>query len=87
MKHQGVDSSEYAKEPKVEWWGYLHANGKPQLKRWYGDHKDYTEDCLDNPFVIKVVRPFEAASHEAAMIELCVRLGLQPRDETEALAS
>lgn len=48
------------------WWGYLHANGSMQLKRWFGDVKDYTDDCQDNPFVSRVVEPFEAASREEA---------------------
>lgn len=48
------------------WWGYLHSNGTVQLKSWHGDHEDYTGDCKDNPFVLKVVRPFEADTREAA---------------------
>ena len=52
---------------KIKWWGYLHSNGKAQLKRWFGDPRDYTEDCLGNPFVLKVVTPFEADSREKAM--------------------
>ena len=51
---------------KIMWWGYLHQNGSIQVKRWFGDHKDYTEDCEGNDFVQTVVRPFEAESHEAA---------------------
>ena len=42
------------------WWGYLHQNGSVQLKQWFGDHADYTEDCEGNPFVLQVVPPFEA---------------------------
>ena len=52
---------------KTMWWGYLHSNGTVQLKRWFGDHKDYTEDCYDNPFVVNVVSPFEAESREKAI--------------------
>lgn len=48
------------------WWGYLHSNGTVQLKAWHGDHEDYTGDCKDNPFVLKVVRPFEADTREKA---------------------
>ena len=48
------------------WWGYLHSNGEPQIKRWLGDHKDYTEDCYNNPFVLKVVPPFKADTREEA---------------------
>lgn len=50
----------------IMWWGYLHQNGKVQVKRWFGDHKDYTEDCEGNEFVQKVVPPFSAASQEEA---------------------
>jgi len=49
------------------WWGYLHSNGTIQVKRWFGDHADYTTDCQDNPFVQRVVPPFEAASREEAL--------------------
>ena len=52
---------------EIMWWGYLHQNGQAQLKRWFGDHKDYTDDCYDNPFVIKVVKPFKAESREEAL--------------------
>lgn len=52
---------------KIEWWGYLHSNGTVQLKRWFGDIRDYTEDCDGNPFVQRVVPPFEADTREQAM--------------------
>ena len=52
------------------WWGYLHANGQVQVKRWFGDHEDYTGDCIGNPNVIKVVKPFEANSYEEAEVIL-----------------
>lgn len=48
------------------WWGYLHSSGTVQVKRWYGDHKDYTEDCEGNDFVVQVVRPFAADNLEKA---------------------
>ena len=48
------------------YWGYLHANNKIQVKPWFGDHKDYTDDCENNPFVIQVVEPFEADTREDA---------------------
>lgn len=51
---------------KTMWWGYLHQNGSIQVKRWFGDHKDYTDDCEGNEFVQRVVRPFEAATREQA---------------------
>lgn len=49
------------------WWGYLHSNGSVQVKRWFGDHKDYTEDCEGNPFVIQVVTPFTANNRDEAI--------------------
>lgn len=58
------------------WWGYLHSNGTVQVKRWFGDHEDYTGDCIGNPFVLEVVRPFEANSHEEALKIIVERLGL-----------
>jgi len=54
-------------ETKIMWWGYLHSNGQPQLKRWFGDHEDYTGDCEGNDFVQKVVKPFESETRETAM--------------------
>jgi hypothetical protein len=45
----------------------VHLNGTVQLKRWLGDHRDYTDDCVDNPFVLTVVRPFAARSRDHAM--------------------
>jgi hypothetical protein len=50
------------------YWGYLHSNGSIQVKRWFGDHKDYTDDCKDNPFVLHVVPPFHADTREDAMV-------------------
>lgn len=51
---------------KIMWWAYLHANGTVQVKRWFGDHADYTDDCTGNDFVQKVVKPFEASTREEA---------------------
>jgi hypothetical protein len=52
---------------KLMWWAYLHSNQTVQLKRWLGDHADYREDCQGNPFVLKVMEPFEADTREDAM--------------------
>ncbi len=62
---------------KILWWGYLHENGSIQVKRWFGDHKDYTDDCEGNPFVLEVVRPFEAESHDKAHEIIANRLNLK----------
>lgn len=60
---------------KIMWWGYLHSNGSIQLKRWFGDHKDYKDDCENNEFVKVVVLPFEAETREEALESLKQRLG------------
>ena len=52
---------------KIMWWGYLHENGTIQVKRWLGDHRDYTDDCIGNRFVLQVVRPFSAETREQAL--------------------
>jgi len=49
------------------WWGYLHQNNTIQVKFWCGDHADYTSDCDGNPFVQRVVPPFEAETREEAI--------------------
>lgn len=52
------------------WWGYLHQDGTIHLKRWFGDHRDYTEDCEGNEFVQRVVPPFLAVDYETALKRL-----------------
>ncbi|MFC1454361.1 hypothetical protein ACFLQL_04180 [Verrucomicrobiota bacterium] len=51
---------------ELMFWGYLHQHGTVQVKRWFGDHEDYTGDCIGNPFVQRVVEPFKANSREEA---------------------
>lgn len=58
----------------VQWWGYRHSNQTIQCKRWFGDHRDYTEDCEGNRFVLKVVEPFWAVNQHAAMLHLQEKL-------------
>lgn len=60
---------------KIKWWGYLHSNGSVQVKRWFGDHADYTTDCYGNDFVVEVVQPFEADSREEAERIITARVG------------
>jgi len=56
------------------WWGYLHSNGTIQVKVWFGDHADYTDDCIGNPFVVRVVKPFHAENREAAIEHIRLEL-------------
>lgn len=62
---------------KRMWWGYLHQNGQVQVKRWFGNHKDYTDDCEGNEFVVEVVRPFAADTREAAETYIKNQLGFK----------
>lgn len=58
------------------WWGYLHADGSVQVKRWFGDQEDYTTDCEGNAFVVRVVEPFAATDRVAAYVEVARALGV-----------
>lgn len=58
----------------IMWWGYLHQNNTIQVKRWFGDHKDYTDDCDGNDFVQRVVPPFAAPTREEAVRIITERL-------------
>jgi len=60
---------------EMMWWGYLHSNGSLQVKRWFGDRKDYLDDCRGNDFVQRVASPFVATSREEAIKILQERLG------------
>ena len=60
---------------EIMWWGYLHANGSIQVKRWFGDVKDYTDDCEGNDFVQRVVPPFPCLSREDAITIMQQKLG------------
>jgi hypothetical protein len=59
----------------IKWWGYWHSSGKAILKRYFNDPKDYTYDVQDNPFVLRVVPPFEAPNRDEALKILVERLG------------
>ena len=60
---------------EIQWWAYLHANGTVQVKRWFGDVKDYTTDCEGNDFVQRVAPPFSAKNRDEAEDIACERLG------------
>jgi len=59
------------------WWGYLHSNGHIQVKVWSGDHRDYTDDCYGNDFVVRVVPPFMAANREDAIKHITWKLNVE----------
>jgi hypothetical protein len=51
----------------MKYWAYLHSNGSIQLKRYFGDKQDYTTDCQNNPFILKVIPPFDASNDDEAL--------------------
>ena len=61
----------------LQWWAYLHQNGSIIVKRWFGDVKDYTDDCEGNDFVLQVVQPFTANTREEAEQIAKDRLGFK----------
>lgn len=65
---------------QIMWWGYLHQNGTVQTKRWFGDHKDYTDDCEGNEFVVRVVPPFPADTRPEAVAIILKELGFTPKE-------
>ena len=60
---------------KNMWWGYLHLNNTIQVKRWFGDVKDYTDDCIGNDFVQRVITPFQAENRDEALKIIINKLG------------
>lgn len=64
------------------YWGYRHSDGSLILKPWMGDHKDYTEDIINNPFIQAVVPPFEASNSLEAGRILGQRLVEAPQTST-----
>lgn len=50
---------------KNKWWGYIHINGNPQVKRYF-DPSDIKE-ANESPFVTKVIQPFEATNRDEAL--------------------
>lgn len=47
------------------WWGYLHASGTLQAKRYF-DNLDIQE-ANESPFCVKVVGPFQANDRDEAL--------------------
>lgn len=50
---------------KIKWWGYIHANGRPHLKRYWGDPRDL-QDARESSFCTHVYGPFEASNQKEA---------------------
>lgn len=40
---------------KLMFWGYLHSNNTIQVKRWFGDVKDYTDDCIESKCIFRSI--------------------------------
>lgn len=60
--------NEYFKENK--WWGYLHTNGKVQVKKVFSPSalSNYIEDADESPFVKNMIRdPIEANDYDDAL--------------------
>ena len=84
---------------QLMWWGYLHSCGSIEVKRWLGDHRDYTEDCDGNDLVVQVVAPFvcpagwtareiieaELSERQAALKESIAARSGQPAKKAKAL--
>jgi len=50
----------------INWWAYLHTNGRVQVKRYFGDPLDL-EEAQESPFVVTVMQPFPAINRESAV--------------------
>ncbi|MDR0793973.1 MAG: hypothetical protein LBE82_11740 [Chitinophagaceae bacterium] len=50
---------------KLLWWGYKHANGSYQTKRFWD--KIELEEAHESPFCEIVVEPFEASGRDEAL--------------------
>lgn len=60
---------------KNKWYGYLHANGSIQVKRFF-DSRDLF-DCHDSPFVADYTQPFDADDREDALRKAKDRLAVR----------
>ena len=55
-----------------KWWGYIHINGKIQVKRYFSEMD--IEDAEESPFVSKVFRPFDAKDPGDAIKQIKERM-------------
>jgi hypothetical protein len=53
----------------------MNIGGQHERHYVVGVHRDYTDDCERNDFVVKVVPPFKAESKEEATKILLRRIG------------
>ena len=53
---------------QLNWWGYKHANGEYQVKRYF-DHADIRE-AMRSPFVVKTGGPFVAKDRSDALCKI-----------------
>ena len=58
----------------MKFWGYIHSNGKLQVKRLLGDHALNIRDAQESPFVKKILSPVEAKNIEEARSLLAVQI-------------
>jgi len=58
-----------------QWWGYLHTNGKVQVKRYF-DARDLS-DAEESDFVQRITQPFDADDREEALEIATLRLVLR----------
>jgi|TARA_S200002703_G_scaffold129930_1_gene117124 hypothetical protein len=53
-------------ETNLEWWGYLHKNGRYQVKRYLNNYSDIY-DAKQSPFIKDAAGPFHARDREDAL--------------------
>lgn len=59
------------------WWGYLHINGKVQVKR-YWDERDL-KDARESPFVKELIEPFSANDRADALEKIINKIKYEKR--------
>ena len=56
-----------------KWWGYRHANGNLQVKRYF-DERDI-EDAVDSDFCVSIIYPFDATDRDEALKIAYLKMG------------
>lgn len=49
---------------KLEWWGYVHINGRIQVKRFFGQRD--IDEANESDFVVRTAGPFMATDRADA---------------------